>query len=229
MAQFVTDFSEYPTSSPPSDWTSVAGSFSLNIADSGGQNVLQMTTTSASRIWNTASWDAAGTDAIVETVARVRVDSGLTEFGNGHGVSARNQTSGFSTHYSAGITRSGSDGYFQLSVSFGTGIDFGGFVTPLYSTWRWIRIRTEGTSIEMWAWDDGDSPKFNTDPPDYSGTDSTHASGGAGVFFDSSATSAVMEVSFFGVGMGGDEAPISIGGGISIPVIINHLRNQGIL
>lgn len=229
MTTAYTDFSEYSAGSPPGDWTDVGSSASLNIADiGGGEHVLQVTPTGAARVWNSIIWDTPGTDNIVETVARFRLDSGLTFYGIGHGVAARAQGTGTATHYSMGLTDNFPQ-YYVLSVGASTALDQANTTDTTYNQWRWMRLRCEGTTIEGWEWLDGDPEKTNSDPPDFSGTDSTYSSGYGGVIFDSSSATATMEISDFGIGLAGDAAPTSAVGGLNLAVIINHMRTQGIL
>ncbi len=208
MATYFTDFSEYSTGSPPSDWTAryeASPVWSVEAATGAtGGNVLAYSGTSNEL--NLLSWDEIDSDVgrdDVEIVARVRLTQATSAQVNL--VCRASGTAPFSdsNQYEAGLV-DGDDEYRIGKLSPGFSSIASVAETVVLDTWYWIRFRVIGTSLKMKLWLDTESEPgtwgIDTTDSDVTGVGWV----GIGAFWDED-----MEVDLFGVGTDGDTAPTS--------------------
>lgn len=204
MAQFYTDFSEYPLAAPPDDWSAPWSAFTSSIADESftdGHALYSPNTAGGNSL---LKWDALSDVADIEvlTKARVTVTSGSSVQ---MGVAVR--TSGANNNrsgYMVGML--GQNGNFRMMKAV-NGAATNALATSTMSltidTWYFIRVRAVGTSIRAKIWQDG-SPEPAFWHIDI--VDSDVASGGAGAFFVGN-TAGGTYWDMFSVGTDGDPAP----------------------
>jgi hypothetical protein len=156
LSNCTTDFSTYTTGQAPTDWTERwnVGTGSLNIADTGeiGGKCLQAV---GGTDRYAASWDAPGTPADVEMLAKIKAN------GTGDDTWRLILRGGYNTNivgYMAYGRHSSSQvriGYYNNSTTF---VELGTIsITLTGDVYYWVRFRVIGTSIKCKVWAVGDT------------------------------------------------------------------------
>lgn len=209
MAQFKTDFSEYPVGVLPSDWTPIwvtaNSTWSVqNVADATDGQALHHTATADAR--RAITWGAVGTvTGDYDILAKWKTSDSLS--GN---IPIR-----IFTFVSGTSTQSTQQGY-QLDGLFPSTIRIGRTLNGSYSTlvsntsipamaantWYWYRFRKVGSTLEARIWADG-AAEPSTWHVSVSNTQFNSGPVGIGAYdFDG-----VRDIDFFSVGTNGDVAP----------------------
>jgi hypothetical protein len=237
MAQFFTDFSDYPTGAPPADWTErwILGGQVLEVAeDAGGTGgkVLRHRITEDNR--RAFSWEAVPGSSNVEIVARVRASDadarlGIIARGSGEG-HVRDNEYGFTTELEPGrytadrrpddeadepqhTTRSYDARMARTPERpHGTGKQDGMTTFPFeLGEFHWLRLRAvegeQGVDVYAKAW----SGAAEDEPADWAhvreNSESADVGAGGWVGITGQGTSGIREYDLVGVGTDGDEAP----------------------
>lgn len=211
MAQGFTSFGNYPVGLQPFDWSAPAGLLTATVESVLGTldgQVLRLTPTDR---WRGIFWDVVGSTLNGEVAMRMRVVQPLLNFGMATGgwMRAKDDVVAAMDNSYGGGYRNDTTNRLNITRDRGTELTSLG-VTAQGSSWYQIRVRSNGSTHELWQWDDAAPPKFNTDTPDLSTTDSTHLTAGSlGVQVDHNPSpGTVIEIDWFGYGTDGDEAPI---------------------
>lgn len=210
MAQFKTDFSEYPVGVLPSDWTPiwVTTNSTWTIASktdaSLGQNVLEHTATADAR--RAITWDTVGSfTGDFDILAKWRTSDSASGnipiriFAFVSGTSTQSSQQGYQL-----------DGLFPSTIrigrtsngSYSTLASNTGITTMQPNTWYWYRFRKVGSLLEARIWADG-----GTEPStwDVSISNTLFNTGPVGLgAFD---FNGVRDIDYFAVGTNGDVAP----------------------
>jgi hypothetical protein len=205
---YSTDFTNYPSGSNPSDWTSrwhsVDSDWNINSSASFVGNQYLELNTSDGNARRAISWDDVGDVQDVEILALCR----HPEYTDGIGWSRLyTRGSGDSTSESAyygGIGYQSDGNNYELQIGrYDQGFDIlKSFALPdTFGDWIWIRFQTIGTEIKAKFWE------YNSIEPsdwDIAVSDSALSIGWAGVgAYDGS----LQEWDYVGIGVGGAEAP----------------------
>jgi hypothetical protein len=149
-----TDFSEYSTGSPPSDWSEewTASVFSLDVVTGGeiGSNRLYVDLTSSNRA--AAIWDTVGDHADVEVLAKVQWTSSSTY---NIGIGARLGGGTSETGYGIFCRPSTTDISLRRYVSGGVTELENYTITLSADTYYWLLGRFVGSNIKVKVWEDG--------------------------------------------------------------------------
>jgi hypothetical protein len=237
MAQFFTDFSDYPAGEAPADWIErwILGGQALEVvevADATGGKVLRHRITENNR--RAFSWDAVPGASNVEVVARVRTSDADARFGvivrgsgEGH---VRDNEYGFTTELEPGrytadrrphdeadepqhTTRSYDARMARTPERpHGTGKQ-DGMTTFRFEPgeWYWLRLRAvdgaQGVDVYAKAW----SGAAEDELPDFSHARESSESADVGaegwVGITGQGTAGIRDYDLVGVGTDGDEAP----------------------
>lgn len=224
MAQYFTDFSEYTTDAAPSDWTLRYGTRAYTVkADAGatGGKLLQITGASDMDFftWNDLDADADRDDSEVlfrfrflTAAAEIRaLQRGVTDSGReGYILGARPDTSTFN------VSAFSNGGFVDLTTE-STGASLS------TSTWYFCSAIVRGASQELRVWADGASRPAGVSSADPANSGIT-LPGWIGLYSNRSAT---IEVDWFSVGTGLDDAPTSAPASDSITISPSTLTPGG--
>lgn len=210
MTLYATDFSEYSTGSPPSDWSDFwnTGNFTANIESNAGSSSLignkqlSYQTTAADR--SCLIWDDIGT--VTDCDILVHIDAAASAF---------TSTSGPRLYARAGGTDGSESGYcltlrsdkLVLFRQDGPLFESVPFSTLGEDRGYWLRFKLVGSSIKgkVWATDDIEPADWDIEV-----TDSTTASGKVG--FGGYYTNVDYAVDYFTCATGADEVTYPPGG-----------------
>lgn len=200
MAQYFTDFSEYTTGQEPSDWTKYGETSRVYNVEfvSGVGNVLRGTYGGTNQTVTTFMWDSVPNHADSDVLLRMRfTEQGEDDF------SIMNRATGASDAYRGDkvadqrrVSKRVTGSFTSLGSQIhpdDTAIDQG--------DWFWIRLRTNGSDIEVSIWMDVDPEPGS---PHLTATDTSLASGQVGIGQYRNRT---FEISQYSVGTAGDVAP----------------------
>jgi len=156
---FETDFSEYSTGSPPSDWTEHfhTTAFDLDIvtspADTGGKSLEFDMTTLSQRA--AASWDDVGLQYNGEILCKVRWPTSAAYL-----IGPAMRIGGSDTDESCYFVFTDDTNnriiLYKFKNASGTSLDTYS-ITLAIDTWYWIRMRVEEDNIKIRIWADGGS------------------------------------------------------------------------
>lgn len=202
MSQYFTDFSEYSTGSPPSDWTEHWNPGVFVVQNDGSTNYLELDTSSNN--WHFLVWDAVGDVTDVELYLEFKFTASLS--GGDVRMATRfdtdqNTSQGSRHHYIQGFRpdRYGQEKYVNGAYSsitvFGDSV---GVTGDLYC----VRTRINGSTLGSKFWKKTDSEPTDFAPED---TDTDIPEAGHVGFSNYFAGSA--EIHKFTVGTAGDTAP----------------------
>jgi hypothetical protein len=199
MAQYFTDFSEYNTGSPPTDWSTMEDSNTVS-------KIQTDSSATGGKVWyhdpgnsdDFILWDSiSATD--IEIVCRFKLTENQYLFGL---VGRMNNEFGYSSQ---------TDGFVAPAIRRWDNSDYtilgSGSIASVLGEFAWIRLRINGSTINSKYWFDTNSEPSNWQ---VTVTDSTYSgSGGAGIF---QFRDRKCEIDIFGVGTDGSTAPTSSGG-----------------
>ena len=210
MAQFFTDFTEYPIGMPPAGWTQrwqpVGGAWTVvEEADARGGVALQEETTTGTR--RLFTWDDVGVVDHVEIVARFRT---FTSGELGYWSQCRFYAFGSGTQASPNgyyaemvMGEPGTTGLAFLGYENGIGFGIAPFYFTPLQTHRWYKIRFQATTTQQRAriW-----PADQIEPAEWhaQGSQTRFASGMIGI---GAQHIGVRQIDWIAVGTDGDEAP----------------------
>lgn len=212
MAQFFTDFSEYTTGVAPSDWSEQWTGGGGTVVDTGipaggGAKALEATTLRM-------SWDTPGTPSgDIEVVAKLAhsapANNTMRVFLHGADASGVN-------YYYTNSTTSARRNLAKFVANVATEFSFNTGYSQSANTWYIARLQRTGTTIRWKFWADGAG-----EPGTWgnSTTDSDLSSGFVGLVN----LAGTQWCDWFGVGTGGDTAPMEpVAGGILLPMMMYH-------
>lgn len=178
MAIYYTDFSEYTVGQEPVDWLTLWTQTDTtwaarNPTGASGDSLLERTGTATTISGHV--WTDPGTPADTEVLARFRISSVAAQL-DFLCTRASGTTDADANNYSA-IWLAGTL-YLCVRTNGVVGVIASMSFSMSASTLYWARLRSEGTTHSLSVWPDGDA-----EPAAFmlTGTDSTHASGYAGV------------------------------------------------
>jgi len=201
-----TNFGNYTTGSPPSDWTVRWDSISSITVETGtGLGGKELTTATSSNGAYAVSWDTPDSLADVEALCKIKIDGNDSDGSvkvfvrGGGGSSTRVGYYLRFIHNSDTVTL---NVYDDPGASSAT-LDSAAFSGLARDIWYWVRIRAIGSSIKAKVWQDG-----NSEPGTWTleATDTTITAAGwqgFGWWTDSEAP----EVDYYSVASGGLTAP----------------------
>lgn len=214
MTQYFTDFSAYATGAAPGDWTpfyATDGVWEVRAAAGAtGGKVLHGEDISTSGLRG-LMWDVVAADAArdnVELVARYQLTNATTYAQFSLLVRGTGTFHTTDASYYAGMQTASERRVVKRITASLTTIQSAAF-SPALNQWLWMRVRVNGTSLQVKHWADGD-----VEPVDWTFTRTEtqlSAAGFAGIALGagSALPKTVVNVDIFGVGTGGDSAPTS--------------------
>lgn len=202
--QWYTDFSEYSTGSPPSDWTEEwSTSPAEDIETNSGFGSKQLNIDHSTAVYFGYSWDDVGDITDVDVLMRVRANTSGGQHAQRIMIRGAGTTSTRTGYFAYINPNTNTYGVHEYNSGASTSIDSGS-ATIDHDTWYWMRFRAQGTSLKFRYWEGPYT--HEPDSWDIDATDSTvSAAGWVGVSSYSSDTD--MDIDYFAVAEGGGTAP----------------------